>query len=93
MLFDTAIIGGGPTACGLLTNHALNNEYEDFVHWGVIVFEASNTLGGGSLNKYHEIRSNSHGCAFFDAFTDLNIPSQYKSLNKNEVIRMSELHY
>lgn len=90
--YDTAIIGGGPAACGLLTNHALNNEYEEFLDRGVVVFETSSKMGGGALNRYHKLHSNSHGCAFFDAFQDLSLTSHDDSLNKSDVIPMTDVH-
>lgn len=93
MCYHTAIIGGGPAGCGLLTNHALNNDYEELLNQGVVVFEASPSLGGGTLDQYQQIRSNSHGCAFFDAFKDLGLASHDDSLNKGDVIPMSELYH
>lgn len=91
-ILHTVIIGGGPAGCGLLTNFALNGEYDDLLDHGVAVVESSSRLGGGSLNQYHQLRSNSHGCAFFDAFEDLGLDSHDNSLNRSTVIPMSDLH-
>jgi len=91
-LFNTVIIGGGPAGCGLLTNFALNGEYDDFLNRGVAVVESSSALGGGSLDNYNQLRSNSHGCAFFDAFEDLRLDSHDNTLNRRSVIQMSDLH-
>lgn len=94
-VLDTIIIGGGPAGCGLLTNFALNGEYNDFLNRGVVVVESSSRLGGGSLDHYNQLMSNSHGSAFFDAFEDLGLVDSHvhdKSLNRTEVIPMSDLH-
>ena len=87
-----AIVGGGPAGCGLLTNHALNGAYEGLLDDGVAVLEASPRLGGGSLAAYAGLRSNSHGCAFFDAVKALGIPVHDDTLDKAEEIPMTDMH-
>ena len=87
-----AIVGDGPAGCGLLTNYALNGEYEGLLDAGVAVLEASPNLGGGSLDAYVGLRSNSHGCAFFDAVKALGIPVHDATLDKAEEIPMADMH-
>ena len=86
-----AIIGGGPAGCSLLTNYALNDEYEELLDSGVAIFDSSQHLGGGSLCNYSNLRSNSHGCAFFDAITALDIQTHDKSLNIANEIPMEDM--
>lgn len=88
-----AIIGGGPAGCGLLTNYALNGKYKELLDRGVAIFESSPSLGGGVLGKYSNLRSNSHGCAFFDAITGLGISIEgEEKLNVEQEIPMTEMH-
>lgn len=91
-ILHVAIIGGGPAGCGLLTNYALNGEYEELLDRGVAIFDSSQHLGGGSLHNYTNLRSNSHGCAFFDAIDALGIVPHDKDLNVETEIPMRELH-
>ena len=91
-LLHTVIIGGGPAGCGLLTNFALNEEYKTFLSGGVAIIESGAQLGGGSIDAYSHLRSNSHGCAFFDAFEGLGIEAHDSSLNIKAPIPMGELH-
>jgi len=90
-ILHVAIIGGGPAGCGLLTNYALNDEYEDLLDRGVAIFDSSQHLGGGSLHNYNSLRSNSHGCAFFDAIEGLGIETQDKHLNVDTEIPMKDM--
>jgi len=87
-----AIIGGGPAGCGLLTNHALNGEYEKLLDSGVAILESGCELGGGKLHEYRGLRSNSHGCAFFDAIKELGISAHDDTLDKKEEIPMTDMH-
>ena len=90
-ILHLAIVGGGPAGCGLLTNYAVNGEYDKLLDQGVAVLEAATHLGVGSLGNYESLRSNSHGCAFFDAIDDLNIEVHDKNLNVQTEIPMKEM--
>jgi len=87
-----AVIGGGPAGCGLLTNYAINGEYKELLDQGVAIFDSSPHLGGGSLQDYASLRSNSHGCAFFDAIDELGIASHNKELNVQNEIPMVDMY-
>ena len=50
-------------------------------------------MGGGSIDEYSALRSNSYGSAFFDPFMQLNIETAKKHLNVDEVVPMSDLHH
>jgi len=92
MCLHTVIIGGGPAGCNLLTNFALNGEYDDLLDRGIAIVESSPCLGGGSLNQYRQLMSNSHGCAFYDAIETLGIETHDRTLNRPSIIPMSDLY-
>lgn len=58
---------------------------------GVAVFDASSSIGGGMLGNYAGLRSNSHGCAFFDAVKELGISVHDDKLDKKEEIPMADM--
>ena len=61
---ETLFIGGGPATLGVISNAFQTQRINAMLQNGIIILESQSTFGGGNLDKYFGIKSNTSAHSF-----------------------------
>lgn len=82
----TAMIGFGPANLGLLIAAIRRGEITDMTRNGLVIVEASETFGSGSIPQYH-ITANSLSEVFIECLEDPRLGTLFTDAKNSEVVR------